>query len=57
MWWVPVWIGGILSLALFIDIRRKKNNNHPHMSTDPHAKQGESSNFTMGDNRYTSGGE
>jgi hypothetical protein len=55
--WLAVLIGGILVFAFFIDLRRKKNNNNPHISTDPQAKQGESTNYMMGDNRYSSGGE
>mgnify|MGYP005832143961 CR=1 FL=1 len=57
MWWVAAVIGGILLFALFIDLRRRKNNNNPHIPTNPNAKQGESSNYMMGDNRYSSGGE
>ncbi|EDL66396.1 hypothetical protein [Bacillus sp. SG-1] len=57
MWWAAAVIGGILLFALFIDLRRRKNNNNPHIPTNPNAKQGESSNYMMGDNRYSSGGE
>jgi hypothetical protein len=42
--------------ALIIDLRRKKNNNNPHFPTNPNAKPGDSSNYMMGDNRYTGGG-
>ncbi|WP_421378296.1 hypothetical protein ACOJQI_12635 [Bacillus salacetis] len=57
MWWFVIMIGGILLFALLIDFRRKKNNNNPHIPTDPNAKPGDSSNYMMGDNRYTNGGE
>lgn len=57
MWWIAAVIGGILLFALFIDLRRRKNNNNPHIPTNPNAIQGESSNYIMGDNRYSSGGE
>ncbi|MCF6412064.1 hypothetical protein [Pseudalkalibacillus salsuginis] len=56
MWWFAIMVLGILAFALFIDWKRKKNNNNPHKSTNPNAKQGESSNYMMGDNRYTGGG-
>ncbi|WP_162920198.1 hypothetical protein [Paenisporosarcina cavernae] len=57
-----VWISLLIILGLFliaflIDRRNKKLNNHSQNSLNSHAKQGESTNFTMGDNRYTSGGE
>ncbi|WP_192894720.1 hypothetical protein [Neobacillus notoginsengisoli] len=42
--------------SLFIDWRRKKNNNNPLIPTDPNAKPGDSSNYMMGDNKYINGG-
>lgn len=45
----------IISIALFIDWRRKNNNNNPHKPTHPNAKQGDSSNYMMGDNKDTGG--
>lgn len=57
MTWFWVFIGGMLLFALFIDWRRKRNNNNPHSSTHAGAKSGESTNYQMGDNRYTGGGE
>lgn len=46
----------ILGFALLIDWRRKKNNNNPHLTTNPNAKPGDSSNYIMGDNKYIGGG-
>jgi hypothetical protein len=45
----------ILALALFIDWRRKRNNNNPHITIDPSTKPGESSNYIMGDNKDIGG--
>jgi hypothetical protein len=56
MVWFLVLIFGILAFSALIDWRRKKNNNNPHIPTDPNAKPGDSSNYTMGDNRDTGGG-
>jgi hypothetical protein len=56
MTWLLVFILGILGFAFFIDLRRKKNNNNPHKLTDPNVKPGDSSNYMMGDNKYTNGG-
>ncbi|NRD78572.1 hypothetical protein HPT25_14505 [Bacillus sp. BRMEA1] len=47
----------IIGFALTIDLRRKKNNNNLHIPTNPNAKPGDSSNYMMGDNRYTGGGQ
>lgn len=47
----------LLTLASFIDRKRKKNNNDPYLSSDPNAKPGEDTNYMIGDNRYTNGGE
>ncbi|WLD94350.1 hypothetical protein [Alkalihalobacillus sp. AL-G] len=41
-----------LALAGFIDWRRKRNNNDGERAINPHAKPGEDSNHTMGDNQY-----
>ncbi|HDB5314933.1 MULTISPECIES: hypothetical protein [Bacillus] len=57
MWWFVILIVGVLLFALFIDWRRKKNNNNPYIPTNPNSKPGDSSNYMMGDNRYTNGGE
>lgn len=55
-WFFLVVILVIFALALFIDFRRKKNNNHPPIPTNPHAKPGDSSNYLMGDNKHIGGG-
>lgn len=57
MWWLVILIVTILLFALGIDLRRKKNNNNPHIPTNPNAKPGDSSNYMMGDNKYTGGGQ
>jgi hypothetical protein len=54
--WFIVSILGIFVSALMIDLRNKRINNNPHIPTNPNAKQGESSNYVMGDNKYTNGG-
>lgn len=56
-WFFIISILGILIFALTIDLRNKKRNNNSHISTNPNAKPGDSSNYTMGDNRYSSGGQ
>ena len=52
---VLVIMGGIVASALLlgytIDWKRSRNNNHPHRTINSHAKQGESSNYLMGDHR------
>ncbi|MBK3495257.1 hypothetical protein JFL43_10415 [Viridibacillus sp. YIM B01967] len=45
-----------LGLALFVDLKRKKFKNNPNITTHPNAKSGDSTNYLMGDNRYTNGG-
>jgi len=55
---VGILIGFILlicAFALFIDWRRKKNNNNPLTPTNPNAKPGDSSNYVMGDYKDTGG--
>lgn len=54
--WFIVFISGILILAFLIDRRNKKINNNSHKTTNPNAKDGDSSNYMMGDNKYTNGG-
>ena len=56
MVWLMILILGVFTLALFIDWIRKKNNNNPHVITNPNAKPGDDSNYMMGDNKYTNGG-
>lgn len=55
-----VWIVLIVSLSLLgfaylIDRRNKKLKNNSLESINSHAKPGESTNFMMGDNKYTNG--
>ncbi|GGB63884.1 hypothetical protein [Fictibacillus barbaricus] len=57
MTWFYVCIGGLLLFALFIDWRRKRNNNNSQHPTHADAKPGESQNYQMGDNRYSGPGE
>lgn len=57
MTWFIVFILGILIFAFLIDRRNKRINNNSHKTVSPHAKDGESSNYTMGDNKYLNGGE
>jgi hypothetical protein len=56
MTWLFVFILGILGFAFLIDWRRKKKHYNPHKLTDPNVKPGDSSNYMMGDNKYTNGG-
>jgi LPXTG-motif cell wall-anchored protein len=52
MWWFVIMILGIIAFALFIDWRRKKNNNNKHThGTNPSTKSGESSNYQSGEGR------
>ncbi|MCU1807686.1 hypothetical protein [Cytobacillus firmus] len=46
-----------LVFAYCIDRRRKKINNTMQKGISPSEKTGESSNYTMGDNHYTGGGQ
>ncbi|HSI66812.1 MAG TPA: hypothetical protein VK947_05310 [Planococcus sp. (in: firmicutes)] len=52
-------LGGIVASALLlgytIDWKRNRNNNHPHRTIHSHAKQGESSNYLMGNYRDNGG--
>jgi hypothetical protein len=57
MTWLIIFIAGILGFAFLIDWRRKKINNDPERPIHAAAKPGESTNYQMGDNRYTGGGE
>ncbi len=56
-WFFIIFILGILGFTLIIDLRRKKINNNPHIPTNPNSKPRDSSNYMMGDNRYTNGGQ
>ncbi|MDP5275911.1 hypothetical protein [Chengkuizengella axinellae] len=58
MFWLWV-IGSIIALLLFallIDLKRKKNNNLYQRGINPHSKEGESSNYVMGQDQDHSGG-
>ncbi|MGP4081195.1 hypothetical protein ACTWQL_14900 [Pseudalkalibacillus sp. R45] len=55
MGWFFGFLGALLAFAGIIDWRRKKNKNTSQHSMNPNAKSGESSNYVMGDNRYSSG--
>ncbi|RDU38645.1 hypothetical protein DRW41_03530 [Neobacillus piezotolerans] len=55
IWFFIILILGILGFALIIDLKRKKNNNNPHIPTNPNAKPGDSSNYIMGDYKDTGG--
>jgi hypothetical protein len=55
-WFFLVIVLTIVGLALFIDIKRKRNYNHPLVPTNPNAKPGDSSNYIMGDNKHIGGG-
>lgn len=57
MTWFYVGIGGLLLFALFIDWRRKRNNNNSQHPTHADAKPGESQNYQIGDNRFSGPGE
>jgi len=51
---VPIAI--VAGLGFIVD-RRRRASAYYDKPTHPDAKPGDSSNYTMGDNRYTSGGE
>jgi len=55
MMFVPIMI--LLGLGVLVDLKRKKRNDYLHKATNPDAKPGDSTNYKMGDNNYTSGGE
>lgn len=45
----------VIMLAFWIDWKRKKNKNNPHIPTNPNGKPGDSTNYMMGDNKHTGG--
>ncbi|MBD7965304.1 hypothetical protein [Fictibacillus norfolkensis] len=50
MWWLLLFIIGILALAFIIDYRRKKRNDQLTNSLDPSLRQGEvGSHWNSGD--------
>ncbi|MGM7700430.1 hypothetical protein ACSVDE_01830 [Pseudalkalibacillus sp. Hm43] len=56
MGWFFIYLGGLLAFAGIIDWRRRRNNNKGERPINSHAKQGESTNYVMGDNEYMNGG-
>lgn len=56
LWIFLIGILIVFALAFFIDRKRKKNHNAPHIPVDPDNKPGEDSNYKMGDDDYFSGG-
>lgn len=45
----------LFGIGGFIDWRRKKINNYPHISTSSDTRPGESQNYTMGSQENISG--
>ena len=56
IWIISIPIIVLLACGLLVDRKRKKRNDYPQIGTNPDSKPGDSSNFKMGDNHYTSGG-
>lgn len=56
IWIISIPITILLALGLLADRKRKNRNDYSHKGTNPNVKPGDSSNFKMGDNNYTSGG-
>ncbi|MDM5336433.1 hypothetical protein QUF84_04210 [Fictibacillus enclensis] len=54
--WLVILLVVIIGFAILLDWKRKKNNNHSQPPTHSGAKPGDSSNYMMGDNKYTDGG-
>jgi len=55
-----LWIAGafivvLVVVAFLIDRRNRKIKNDSLQSINSHAKPGESTNYMMGDNKYTNG--
>jgi hypothetical protein len=48
-----IWFNRLCHFFILGDLRRKKNNNNK--DHNPNVKPGESSNYTMGNNRYMNG--
>lgn len=46
----------LLALGALIDWKRKKNNNNPHISTNPNVKPGDTTNYRVGGNENNTGG-
>ncbi|WP_167399241.1 hypothetical protein [Planococcus maitriensis] len=56
MFYFLVPIAVVVGFGLIID-RKRRTSAYYGKPAHPDAKPGDSSNYTMGDNRYTSGGE
>ncbi|MDN4525057.1 hypothetical protein [Fictibacillus fluitans] len=54
--WLLILLVVIIGFAILIDWKRKRNSNHPQPPTHPGGKPGDSSNYMLGDNKYTDGG-
>lgn len=52
---VPITV--IVAFGVLIEWRKKKRNDYHHIGSSPHTRPGESTNYKMGDNNYTSGGD
>ena len=57
IWIFVVPITVIVAFGVLIEWRKKRRNDYPHKASSPHTRPGESSNYKMGDNNYTSGGD
>lgn len=57
MWIFFIPITFLLSFGLMIEWKRKRRNDDVFKTINPHTRPGESANYKMGDNNYTSGGE
>lgn len=57
MWIFSIPVGLLLAFGVLIEWKRKRRNDYSHRGTNSHTRPGESSNYKMGDNNYTSGGE
>ena len=57
IWIIFIPITILVALGVLVDWKRKNRNDESHVVTDPNAKPGDSTNYKMGDNNYTSGGE
>ena len=55
LWVMGALILGLVIFAFLIDRRNRKMRNLSIQSINPHEKPGESTNYTMGDNKYTHG--
>ena len=56
IWIISIPITILLALGMLVDRKRKKRIDYSHKGTNLNVKPGDSSNYKMGDNNYTSGG-